>query len=228
MEKALKKAVIQWDVKNWSRAMSLWEKELPEDMQGKKVLDIGGGGGGLSVFFALKGADVLCTDLTLDRIEEAQRNFEKMGVSDKIRYEQLDVTKMSYRGGFDIVVFKSVMGGVGWNDNYHNQQLMLENIYEALNEGGILCFAENLVASPFHQWLRKKFTKWGTSWRYITIEEVRELTTRFRHFSYATYGVLGVFGRKTFLAEILGTIDSVFDRFVREHNRYIISVVCKK
>lgn len=120
MEKALRKSVVQWDVKNWSRAMSLWEKELSDNLAGKKVLDIGGGGGGLSIFFALKGAEVLCTDLTLDRKEEAQRNFERWGVSDKIRYEQLDVTKMSFKQEFDVIVFKSVMGGVGWNDNYHN------------------------------------------------------------------------------------------------------------
>ncbi len=228
MEKAIKKSVVQWDIKNWSRAMSLWEKDLPDDLSGKKVLDIGGGGGGLSVFFALKGADVYCTDLTLDREAEARQNFEKWGVCDKIRYEQLDVTKMSYKQEFDIVVFKSVMGGVGWNNNYHNQQLMFENIYEGLKNGGTLYFAENLVASPLHQWARKKFAKWGTSWRYITIEEAKELATRFKSFTYATYGILGVFGRKTFLAEVFGTIDSVFDRFVKEHNRYIISAVCKK
>lgn len=228
MEKAIKKSVVQWDVTNWGRAIALWEKDLPNDLTGKKVLDIGGGGGGLSVFFALKGAEVLCTDLTLDRKKEAERNFQKQGVLGKIRYEQLDVTKMSFKKQFDIVVFKSVMGGVGWNNNYHNQELMIDNIYEALKDGGTLYFAENLTASRFHQWARRKFIEWGTSWRYVTVEEVKKLTAKFGHVSYATYGILGVFGRKTFLADVFGAIDSVFDRFVNENKRYIISAVCKK
>ena len=57
--------VIEWDVKNWSRAIEFWEKDIPENLEGMKVLDIGGRNGGLSLFWALKGADVVCSDVAV-------------------------------------------------------------------------------------------------------------------------------------------------------------------
>jgi len=135
---------------------------------------------------------------------------------------------MSFQEEFDIVTFKSVWGGVGSNGHYDRQKLMVENIYNALKSGGTLYFAENLVASSFHQWTRQKFIRWGNSWRYISIAEAKRLTKKFDLFEYWCGGVFGCFGRSKILSLLLGNIDCVFDRFFKPTTKYIISGICKK
>ena len=105
------KEVTEWDIKNWSRAIEFWEKDMPENLEGKKVLDIGGRNGGLSLYFALKGADVVCSDVSSDGFKKAKKLHKRYGVSKRIRYEIIDVLKMSFQEEFDIVTFKSVWGG---------------------------------------------------------------------------------------------------------------------
>ena len=76
------------------------------------------------------------------------------------------------------IVFKTIIGGIGSNDNYEIQQKVFKEIYKALKPGGKLLFAENLVASKFHQQLRKKFVNWGNSWRYVSIKEMETFLSR--------------------------------------------------
>lgn len=220
--------VTEWDSKNWSRAIEFWEKDMPSALEGKKVLDIGGRSGGLSLYWALKGADVVCSDINSDGFGRAEQLHKKYKVARKIKYEVIDVTKMSFQEEFDMITFKSVLGGVGSNGHYERQELMMERIYHALKPGGMLYFAENLSASPFHQWARQKFVGWGNSWRYLTIEEAVQLTGRFDSFEYWCGGILGCFGRNKVLSSLLGNIDGVFDRFFKSEIKYIISGVCKK
>lgn len=220
--------VVEWDIKNWSRAIKFWEKDMPENLEGIKVLNIGGRNGGLSLFWALKGADVVCSDISSAGFKRAKKLHKKYGVSEKISYEVIDVLEMSFQEEFDIVTFKSVGGGVGSNGHYDRQELMIENIYNALKPGGTLYFAENLISSPFHQWVRKKFVKWGDSWRYISIGEAKKLTRNFASFHYWCVGVFGCFGRNKVLSLLFGNIDCVFDRFFKPTTKYIISGICKK
>lgn len=63
------KDIIEWDIPNWSRAIKKWNKSSGiASVKGKRVLELGGRSGGLSLYFALKGAEVVCTDLDLKRV----------------------------------------------------------------------------------------------------------------------------------------------------------------
>lgn len=73
-----------------------------------------------------------------------------------ITYQDIDATQIPYENEFDIIVFKSIIGGIGRNDNKEIQQLVFNQIYKALKPGGQLLFAENLSASPLHRF----FSKW--------------------------------------------------------------------
>ena len=56
--------IVEWDIRNWWRAIEYWEETHQfDDVKGKGVLDIGGRGGGLSLYWALKGAAVICSDV---------------------------------------------------------------------------------------------------------------------------------------------------------------------
>lgn len=220
--------IIEWDIGNWGRAIDFWETDMPDNIEKKKVLDIGGRRGGISLFWALKGARVVCSDLDANSLKEAKKLHKKYGVSKLVEYEVVDVTDMSFEEEYDIITFKSVMGGVGYNDRYDRQELMIKNIYNALKPGGVLYFAENLTASSIHKLARKRFMRWGDSWRYVSLQEMKDLTREFDSFQYLTVGMMGVFGRNKWLSRILSFFDFVFDRFCPENSRYIISGICKK
>lgn len=221
--------IVEWDVQNWWRAIEYWEGTHQfDDVEGKKVLDIGGRGGGLSLYWALKGAEVICSDVNEDGFEKAQILHKKYGVEDKIKYQIIDAIKIPYQNVFDVICFKSVLGGVGYDNNYCRQKEMIESIYLALNEKGRLCFCENLTASPLHQFARKRFTGWGSRWRYVTTSEIEELTKEFPIAEFQTFGFWGVFGRTKWLSKVFGTLDGCVDKYVKAENRYIVSCVCSK
>ena len=111
-DKEFMQDVIEWDIKNWWRAISFWEEVYPmQDLSGKKVLDIGGRNGGLSLYFALKGADVICSDIREDGFAKARELHKKYNVQQKVTYEAIDATNIPYKEYFDIICFKSVLGG---------------------------------------------------------------------------------------------------------------------
>ena len=160
---------------------------------------------GLSLYFALKGVDVICSDVNESGFNRARELHRKYNVQSRISYEKIDATKILYESYFDIVCFKSVLGGVGHN-NYEKQKEMMKNIYFSLKIDGSLLFAENLKASVIYQILRKGFAK--KSWRYISSTEAIELTSLFSETNYKTFGFLGVLGRNKWLSNVLSTMDN--------------------
>jgi SAM-dependent methyltransferase len=126
-------------------------------------LALGEHNGGLSLWLALMGKQVICSDLE-NAEKQAMALHERYNVTDKVRYENIDATNIPYKDKFDIVIFKSMLGGIGKNNNMELQQKVICEIHKALKPGGKLLFAENLRASPLHEFLRKRFISWGRRW----------------------------------------------------------------
>src|SRR4051812_23723232 len=101
---------VQWDVRNWSRALNLWTGTCaPSIFSGADVLDIGSRDGGLSLWFADLGASkVVCSDLR-GPSAEARKLHAQAGVIDRIEYSSIDATDIGVQGSFDVVAFKSVL-----------------------------------------------------------------------------------------------------------------------
>lgn len=177
--------------------------------------------------FALMGCQVCCTDLQ-DPIKTAGSLHQRYGVEDRITYQALDALELDEEEVFDIICFKSVLGGVGHHNNYKAQQKMMENIYRALKPGGYLFFAENTTASPLHRFLRKRFISWSGFWRYVTLEEIDELCRPFSEIRHKNFGFLGTMGRNESQRVFLGSIDQLLDRFIPAAAKYCVSVVAKK
>jgi len=220
MNKEFVKDLLQWDVKSWSKALSYWERKVAWD-EIHKGLELGGREGGLSLWLALKGKSVVCSDLN-----EAEKHacplHERYEVRALVKYEDIDATNIPYENYFDVIVFKSIIGGIGRNENYELQQKVFMEVYKALKPGGKLLFAENLLASALHRQLRKRFVNWGNSWRYVSVQEIKDFLKDFPSYEIKTTGVLAAFRRNERQRNLLASLDSLaLNKICPKNWRYI-------
>tara|TARA_B100001540_G_C15640327_1_gene566266 strand:- start:90 stop:794 length:705 start_codon:yes stop_codon:yes gene_type:complete len=223
-----KRDIIEWDIYNWSRAISFWESFELEISSEKKVLELGSRNGGLSLYYALKGAEVICSDVN-GPSKKAEQKHIKHNVLSNVKYEKIDALNINYSSFFDVIIFKSVLGGIGRNDNINNQKKAIDQIYKALKKGGKLLFVENLSASQLHKIIRNKFITWSKAWRYISEEEMIVFLNQFSTFQLKTFGFLGTFGRTEAQKTILGILDKYFfEKILPTRMNYIITGVAIK
>jgi SAM-dependent methyltransferase len=100
-----------------------------------------------------------------------------------------------YSDRFDVIIFKSVLGGIRNSIDKESQAKAIGEMHKALKTGGELFFAENLVASRIHKLFRQKYVSGGKKWRYISIQEVEEFMSPFSEIQHRTVGFAGVLGR---------------------------------
>ena len=235
MEKTLQKDIVEWDIVNWSRALDFWDNKVTElvasflsENKTPKVLDLGGRNGGISLFWALKGCDVVWSDIDESGLENAKNLHRKYGLEDRVRYEIVNSLNIPYTGEFDIICLKSVMGAVyGECGGQKALEQMIRQIQKALKPGGYLFIAENLEGSRHHMFLRKKLRKWGSTWHYFSIPELKEDLSSFKDIHADSFGLIGLFGRGSFLNKLFSSFDKKFDHKVSENKRYIISLICR-
>ncbi|MFL6227692.1 MAG: SAM-dependent methyltransferase [Pyrinomonadaceae bacterium] len=218
---------IEWDLPNWAPALDFWLGSTSLDLSNVLALEIGAGLGGLSLWLALHGARVVCTELN-GATAEARALHAKHGVSHLVTYRALDATAIGEEGCFDLVVFKSVLGDIGRAGRRDLQERAVSEIHRALRPGGELWFAENLTGSVLHR-LARRFIRRGTLWRYLSLEEIGQLLAPFGSRSYRTSGFVGVFGRDGLPRRALGALDRlVFNRVAPPRWRYVVMGVAKK
>jgi hypothetical protein len=216
-----KESIFEWDVWNWSKALPFWERHLPSNWKGITVLEIGARRGGISLWLASHGAQVVCSDLENPR-RIAQPYHDQFSFAGSIRYEAVDALNIRKTDFYDLIVFKSVMGGVSRHDCDKKKLAMVRGIFCALKPGGKLLFAENLTASPLHSLTRRLFLPWGAEWNYLRLDELEEHFADFRNFEFATSGFLGAFGRSESLRKILGKVDDSVEQLIPKRWHYIV------
>src|SRR5215831_16425956 len=218
---------IEWDVRNWSSALDFWLAHSTQNLSTCRALEIGTRNGGLSLWLALQGARVLATDIE-PPTQAALRLHESHGISRYVQYESMDATRIPYKVEFDIVLFKSVLGAIGRLGDKPAQAQAVKEMHNALKPGGELFFAENLVGSPLHQFFRKKFVRWGNTWRYVSVRDMQEFLTPFSKVQYSTLGFAGAFGRTELQHSCLGVLDrTIFQHTIPPTWKYIIVGVAK-
>jgi len=185
--------VLQWDTYTWRKALYYWDDVLlsqipPAGAGDLRALDIGARDGGLSLYLADKGIQVICSDVD-GPSEQACELHKCYGVDSLVTYAAVDATAMPFGdAGFDLVIFKSMLGAVGQYLGIAAVDTVLDEVYRVLKPGGLVLFAENQEGSRFHRWARRRFIPWGTTYYYLPQSEVRRLFSRFATFDFKTYG----------------------------------------
>jgi 2-polyprenyl-3-methyl-5-hydroxy-6-metoxy-1,4-benzoquinol methylase len=227
MQQEVTKDILQWDVKSWSKVLTYWDTQI-DWSKVENGLELGARQGGLSLWLALKGKNVICSDLenieiTAEQLH-SQYNFKSL-----IQYQNIDATAIPYENYFDIIVFKSIIGGIGRTGDSEKQQLVFDQIYKALKPGGKLLFAENTIASPMHQFLRKSFTEWKDYWEYLSVQQIGQFLTSYSSAEIKTTGFLGTLGRNENQRSFFASLDNLFFNKVCPTNwKYIAFGIAEK
>jgi SAM-dependent methyltransferase len=218
------KDVFQWDVATWSRALPLWLRWWP-DRALSNALAIGEREGGLSLWLASRGSQVLCTDIG-PLPPGARALHERYGVIASIEYGIQDVTAITLPdASVDVVVFKSVIGALGTRER---QAVALREIHRVLRPGGVLLFAENLSGTWLHAALRRRFVRWEHYWRYLRWPDDRELFALFDRTEFRTTGLLHNLGRSEGQRSMLAVIDRALCALVPTSWRTVLYGACAK
>lgn len=225
MEKEIIKDVIEWDITNWSRAICYWHKNVKITHKKHRCLELGATRGGLSLWLAIHGNEVLCTDLKNPE-KWARDLHDKYNCQANISYAAVDATDIPYEQQFDIIVFKSILGGISQDNRNEYKAKTINEIHKALKPGGMLLFAENLASTGLHRFLRRKY---GTpKWNYLEMHEVEEIFSSFKSLKYTTTGFFGCFGRTEKQKNILGKVDGLLEFIIPKKKRYILSGIAIK
>lgn len=220
MQKEILKDIIQWDIDSWSKALTFWEQKVNWEHI-HTCLELGAGKGGLSLWLALKVKQVICSDVS--NVEtNCNALHQKYNVEDKITYETMNAGNIPYKDHFDLVIFKSMLGVVGKNNNMDAIKKAIEQIHQCLKPGGVLLFAENLTATALHNYLRKKYVRWGNSWNYMSLAQIKNLLKIFSSYDINTTGFAAAFGRNEKQRNILAQADKmIFNYIIPDSWKYI-------
>lgn len=234
-DKVVLNDVIEWDVGNWSRALSYWNPVVASlHAESSQVLCLGERNGGLSLWFALQGFKVVCSDFGAPS-EKAKALHESYHVSDKIEYADVNVFSIPYADGcFDLIACKSVIGGLKLDRKdpstrtLMNQQLAVSEIHRVLKPGGYFLGAENMRGSFIHQVLRHIVKGKKIGWRHLRIEEIRLLFHDFATANYSFFGYLGQFIPGDLMKRVSAKIDEILSVILPAKWLYIGFIVARK
>lgn len=224
MEQELLSDIIQWDIENWSKALPFWEPFLPAG-DSLKVGAFGEREGGLSLWLAQKGFSIECSDFNAD-MAPAKELHQKYNVDHLVNYSKQDITKTTFDDAyFDVVLFKSVIGALSTKER---QEAAFNELYRMLKPGGLLIFAENTEATKMHQKARKKFNNWGDRWRYIQIDETKEMLSQFSEVNFKSQGLMATFGRSEKQRRTITKMGKPISKIVPDNWNYILFGACVK
>lgn len=227
---------IQWDVYNWSQALHYWQPVLTgiKNKEERKVLCLGERDGGLALWFALQGFQVVCTDI-YGVTPQAEQLHKSYSVSKDITYDSVDIFQMNYPAErFDIVVCKSVIGGLKttYSDpttrTLDNQKRAIREIRRVLKKGGFFLGAENLKGSKLHQYYRKKVKGKKIGWRHLSRTEVEWLFSDYEVFKHKSFGFLGTFYPSKVLNRVFFYFDWLLSRLFSPEWLYIDFLIAQK
>ena len=118
-------------------------KTADTGLAGKKVLDVGCGGGILSESMARRGADVTGIDLGTENLKAAALHAEQSGLENTLGYQHIPVEALAktHAGQFDVVTCMEML------EHVPNPSSIVQACFELLAPGGV-CVLSTINRNP--------------------------------------------------------------------------------
>jgi len=182
-----------WNRKVWADAIEFAIAALPFDLHGKKVLEIGASDRStIAPVFAAMGAQAFCSyyQKVAGFIENGQLKYvrAKYGLGD---IPVFAANIAAIEGRFDVIVMKSVLGGVCRNEDYDAIRSIIGKLMKNnVAEGGVILTFDNGYIAPFRA-LRRRLGTGGHSWNYFESAKFARALSSFSHVTQG-FGYLNV------------------------------------
>ena len=118
-------------------------KTAEQGLTGKKVLDVGCGGGILAESMARRGADVTGIDLGTENLKAATVHAEQSGLENTLRYQHIPVEELAktHAGQFDVVTCMEML------EHVPDPSSIVQACFELLAPGGV-CVLSTINRNP--------------------------------------------------------------------------------
>ncbi|WP_201549636.1 bifunctional 2-polyprenyl-6-hydroxyphenol methylase/3-demethylubiquinol 3-O-methyltransferase UbiG [Psychrobacter fjordensis] len=136
---------LNWIEENVKRSYQSHDssKSAETGLAGKKVLDVGCGGGILSESMARRGADVTGVDLGTENLKAAALHAEQSGLEDTLRYQHIPVESLAqaHAGQFDVVSCMEML------EHVPDPSSIVQACFDLLAPGGV-CVLSTINRNP--------------------------------------------------------------------------------
>ncbi|WP_182405923.1 bifunctional 2-polyprenyl-6-hydroxyphenol methylase/3-demethylubiquinol 3-O-methyltransferase UbiG [Psychrobacter sp. GP33] len=119
------------------------DKTVDSGLMGKKVLDVGCGGGILAESMARRGADVTGIDLGTENLKAATLHAKQSGLDKTLRYQHIPVEQLAatHAGQFDVVTCMEML------EHVPDPAAIVDACFKLLAPGGV-CVLSTINRSP--------------------------------------------------------------------------------
>ncbi|MBF0383802.1 MAG: class I SAM-dependent methyltransferase [Magnetococcales bacterium] len=118
-----------------------WLAEKMGDLRGKKILELGSGGGEGAVYFALQGADVIATDLSPGMLEVVHKVAQHHGVEVATQVSSAEDLSQFAEEQFDVVYAANLLHHV-------DIERCLDEVRRVLKPNGVAAFWDPVAHNP--------------------------------------------------------------------------------
>ena len=136
---------LNWIEENVKRGFMSADSDKTAEMglAGKKVLDVGCGGGILSESMARRGADVTGIDLGTENLKAAALHAEQSNLNDTLRYQHIPIEQLAatHAGQFDVVTCMEML------EHVPDPTAIVEACFALLAPGGV-CVLSTINRNP--------------------------------------------------------------------------------
>ncbi|WP_394124608.1 bifunctional 2-polyprenyl-6-hydroxyphenol methylase/3-demethylubiquinol 3-O-methyltransferase UbiG [Psychrobacter nivimaris] len=135
---------LNWIEENVKRGyQNAANKTAEQGLAGKKILDVGCGGGILSESMARRGADVTGIDLGTENLKAAALHAEQSQLESTLRYQHIPVEELAktQAGQFDVVTCMEML------EHVPDPSSIVQACYELLAPGGV-CVLSTINRNP--------------------------------------------------------------------------------
>ena len=136
---------LNWITENVERGYQSVDtnKTAADRLQGKKILDIGCGGGILSESMARRGADVTGIDLGTENLKAATLHAQQSGLEETLRYQHIAVETLAAQmpAQFDVVTCMEML------EHVPDPSAIVQACYDLLAPGGV-CVLSTINRNP--------------------------------------------------------------------------------